>query len=85
MKRLDKSIHGAQQKVLCHILQECRAAAGLRQEDVAKLLGRPQSFVSKYESGERRLDILELRAVCKAVGTNLQNFTSRLEKALEQS
>ncbi|WP_254509351.1 helix-turn-helix domain-containing protein [Anatilimnocola floriformis] len=85
MKRLSKTIHGAQQKVLCRVLQGLRAAANLRQEDVADLLGRPQSFVSKYESGERRLDVLELRTVCQALGSDLVQFVLRLEKELSET
>jgi transcriptional regulator with XRE-family HTH domain len=45
-------------------------------------LGQPQSFVSKYESGERRLDVLELRQVCAVVGVSLADFVRRLERAL---
>jgi len=54
----------------------------LTQMDVAHRLGQPQSFVSKYESGERRLDILELREVCQAIGILLPEFIRRLEQAL---
>jgi len=56
--------------------------AGLTQEEVAKRLGRPQSFVSKYETGERRLDILELRGVLAALGLPLKEFVPRLEASL---
>ena len=38
----------------------------------------PQSFVSKYESGERQLDVIELRHVLEAIGTTLECFVSRL-------
>jgi transcriptional regulator with XRE-family HTH domain len=51
--------------------------------ELASRLGVPQSFVSKYESGERRLDVLELRLVCQAVGVSLQEFVRRLEKGLK--
>ncbi len=43
----------------------------------------PQSVVSKFESGERRLDILELHDVCEALGISLVDFVRRLEKALK--
>ncbi|MAC55320.1 MAG: transcriptional regulator, partial [Gimesia sp.] len=49
------------------------------QDDVAERLGRPQSFVSKYESGERRLDILELYDVCGAIGVTLNDFVKQLQ------
>ncbi len=44
-----------------------------------KKLECPQSYVSKYESGERRLDILEVQDICIACDTTLVNFSKRLE------
>jgi len=67
-------------KLLVTLLKKIRQDAGLRQTDLAVSLGKPQSYVSKYESGERRLDILELRQVCRAVGISLVEFSRRLEK-----
>ena len=64
------------QESFLRLLREIRINAGLRQVDVGKSLGLPQSFVSKYESGERRLDLLELESVCKACGMNLDEFVS---------
>lgn len=55
---------------LRELLIEARSKADLTQEDVANRLGRPQSFVSKYESGERRLDVVEFLEVCAAVGAD---------------
>ena len=54
----------------------------MRQVDLADRLGQPQSYVSKYESGERRLDLLELRQVCNVLGISLEAFIRRLESAL---
>jgi len=56
--------------------------AGLRQEDLAKRLGTPQSFVSKYESGERRLDLVEVRRICQAIGVSLSDFVRLFEESL---
>jgi transcriptional regulator with XRE-family HTH domain len=61
------------------LLRSTRQEAGLRQEDLAKALGRKQAFVSKYEQGERRLDVLELAAICDAVGMTLTEFVRRFE------
>jgi transcriptional regulator with XRE-family HTH domain len=61
------------------LLRQARLDAGLRQADLARKLGEPQSFVSKYESGERRLDLLELREICAALGLSLTEFVRRLE------
>ena len=79
---MTKSKLAADRKRLPALLRQIRLEAGLRQIDVAQRLGQPQSFVSKYESGERRLDVLELRAVCVTLGTDLQQFVTRLESAL---
>ena len=57
----------------------------MRQVDLAERLRQPQSYVSKYESGERRLDLLELRQVCKALDISLETFIRRLESALDES
>lgn len=70
---------------LLPLLRNVRTDAGLTQEDVAERLGKPQSFVSKYESGERRLDVLELREVCAACGISLLSFVERLEAALARA
>ena len=52
-------------------LRLARRSAGLRQLDLARLLRRDQTFVSKYETGERRLDLLETLDVCAALRVNL--------------
>lgn len=70
------------QKKLQSLLRQLRVEAGLKQEEVASRLERPQSFVSKYETGERRLDVLELREVCRAMGLTLPEFVQRLEMGL---
>lgn len=64
---------------LLGLLKAVRTDAGLTQSQLARKLGQPQSYVSKYESGERRLDVLELRQVCLACGLTLGEFTSRME------
>jgi transcriptional regulator with XRE-family HTH domain len=56
---------------------EARKSAGLTQVGLADRLGRPQSFVSKYERGERRLDVIELCEVCRALGVDPVKFLQR--------
>lgn len=51
--------------------------AGITQVGLAERLGRPQSFVSKYERGERRLDVIELCEVCHALGIDPVAFLQR--------
>jgi transcriptional regulator with XRE-family HTH domain len=60
---------------LAQRLRQAREAAGLTQVQAAEALGRPQSFVSKCESGERRLDVLELSAFGALYGKDLDFFT----------
>lgn len=78
-----KTVHIDENEVLLALLRQIRLDAQLRQVDVAERLGLPQSFVSKYESGERRLDVLELHKVCNAIGVSLAEFTRRLEDLLQ--
>ena len=53
---------------LRRFLVQSRKEAGLHQSDVAMTLGRPQSYVSKVESGERRLDVIEFVELARAIG-----------------
>ena len=66
-------------KILCKILVEARRAKKLTQFQLAKELGKPQSFVSKYESGERRLDVVEFVTVCKALSISPSKVLKRIE------
>lgn len=68
------------QKALLSLLREARVEAGLTQVELAKALHMPQSFVSKYESGERRLDLLELRDVCQALRVPIVDFVRRFDE-----
>lgn len=76
---MEKSIYSAEYQRLCRLLRELRTEAGLTQVQVAARLGVQQSFVSKYESGERRLDVVELRHVAKALGVPIRTVMSRLD------
>lgn len=70
----------ARQARLQELLKSGRVAAGLTQEDVARLLKRPQSFVSNYESGERRLNVVELIDVCEAIKADPLHIMTELIK-----
>lgn len=71
-----------QQQVLLSLLRQLRKEAGLRQVDMAKALGKPQAFVSYYESGARRLDLLELHQICSVLGIPLVEFVKKFDKSL---
>ena len=65
------------------LLVEARKKADLTQAELSSRLKRPQSFVSKYERGERRLDVVEFREVAQAIGIDPVSFLRKFyrEKA----
>lgn len=64
---------------LQELLKTLREEAGIRQVDLARTLGVPQSFVSKYENGERRLSVVEAMRVSVALGTTLPLVIKRFD------
>lgn len=64
---MSKSIHSPEHIKLRELLIAARKKAGLTQQQVAERLGRPQSFVAKYEGGERRLDVIEFLQVARTI------------------
>jgi transcriptional regulator with XRE-family HTH domain len=64
-------------------LREARQKAGLTQVELGKRLGQPQAIVSKCERGERRMDVIELRQYCAALGLSYLKFLRQLENDLE--
>jgi transcriptional regulator with XRE-family HTH domain len=72
-------LQSAEHRRVGELLRTIREERSLRQIDIADSLGVPQSFVSKYETGERRLDLVELRSVCRALGITLTAFLKRFE------
>jgi transcriptional regulator with XRE-family HTH domain len=83
-RRMKKSIHTDEYAAVLALLKKAREAAGLTQVQLAEKLGQSQSFVSKAEVGERRLDIIQLRTICKTLGTTLSDFVAKLEERLAQ-
>ena len=80
---MKKRIYIAQRGRLVSLLREMRIEAGLTQVDLAARIEKDQAYVSRYESGQRRLDVLEVREICQAVGVTLEKFVKRLESALK--
>lgn len=81
---LVKKFTSVDQKVLLELLKKARIEAGLRQVDLAEKLHVPQSLISKYEVGERRVDLLELREICGAIGISLSEVVQRLEEEIKK-
>ena len=67
---MEKSLNSPEYARLIELLVAVRHAAGVRQQSLAKKLGRPQSFIAKYEGGERRLDVVEFVAIARALGAD---------------
>lgn len=74
MGAMTESVHNNDYKKLVKRLKQARVDAGLSQQKVADELGKPQSYVSKIESGERRLDIIEVKALAKLYKKKLEDF-----------
>ncbi len=81
---MEKSIVSPEYGVLLDLLRRTRAKSGLTQVELAKRIGETQSRVSKIERGELRLDVIQLRSICLAIGVDwikfLRTFESELEK-----
>jgi transcriptional regulator with XRE-family HTH domain len=63
------------------LLIDARKRSGLSQAALAEKLSRPQSFVSKYERGERRLDVIETGLVARALGVDPIEFLRQVYKS----
>ena len=80
-----KSLFTRDHEVLLHLLREMRQRAGLTQIEVGRRLGQTQSYVSKYERGELRLDVVQLRLYCRALGATLPQFATEFEERLKRA
>jgi transcriptional regulator with XRE-family HTH domain len=80
-----KFVGSAEQSILQNLLKRFRTDANLKQSELAEILNQSQSFVSKYESGERRLDLLELWQICQALNTTLSEFVVEFERQLNET
>lgn len=71
---MDKSIHSKEYAVVLQRLKKARLEAGLTQVQVADKLNHHQSYISKIESGERRVDVVELNRIAKLYGKKVSYF-----------
>ena len=79
---MTRSIRSEPHKALVGCLIQARHNAGLRQEDLADRLGKPQSFVSKVERGERRLDLFEFLILVRAAGGDPEAIVDAVSNVL---
>ena len=79
---MDKSL----MKSLCiQALKQMRLDAQITQSQLAKMLEKPQSFVSKYENGHRSLEISEVYLICKELNKSLSDFEEILESLIQET
>ena len=72
-----KSLHSARYRVFLSRLRQARKEAGLTQAELAQAVSRPQTWISKCELGERRVDFVELEDLAAALGKPLEWFSTR--------
>lgn len=77
------SLHRPQYEIFRKMLVRAREVAGLTQVQVAADLGQPQSFVSKYERGERRLDFTEFIEIAGLLGINIAEFVETYQESVK--
>lgn len=79
-----KTIHTRQSEIVGATLKAIREKAGLTQRELCKLLGREHSFVSKYEQGERRIDVAEFYWICRACRANAETEAKKVMKGFAE-
>lgn len=79
---MDKSIYSKDYGVFLRHLRKARERSGLTQAELARRLSATQSFISKCERGERRLDIVEVRRICVVLQVDFPAFVSRVNASL---
>jgi len=81
-RKLDKSVHSDGQSAFSELMIGARKSARLTQHQLAKRLHKPQSFVAKYEGGERRIDVVEFVTICQAIGADPTKILKALAKVI---
>lgn len=81
---MQKTLISREYRVFLDLLREVRVNAGITQVELAGRLEETQSFVSKCERGERRLDLVEVRSWCRCLDTSFQAFIQNLEGRLQE-
>lgn len=79
-----KSIYDDEYRLFVSLLKEYRESKGLSQTALGEQLGADQTYVSKYETLIRRLDFIEFRNVCQAIGISAGEFLKEYEKRVEK-
>jgi len=81
-RKLTKTVHSEGQTAFRELMTSARKAAGLTQQELATKLGKPQSFVAKYEAGERRIDVVEFVAICREMSVDCVGILKKIVKLI---
>ncbi len=76
---MTKSVFSDEYKLFRLLLKEERIKAGIKQKELSERLGMPNSFVCKYEQGERRLDVIEFLRIAREIGFNPHDIIEKLD------
>lgn len=76
---MQKSLRTPRHQLLLSMLVDARRARGMTQAEVAEALGKPQSFVAKYENGERRLDVIEFVDIVAVLDISSATILAQVE------
>lgn len=80
---MDNSRYSPRQKLLRAKIRAARKSAGLTQGQLAQLLGKQQSHISKIETGERKIEALELDILLGFIGVNHEDFFKDIKSKLK--
>lgn len=82
---MKKSIKSKEYRIFLTTLYSARISKGITQKELSILLGENQSFVSKIENGERRVDLIELRTILGVMNIDLYEFIGKMEQSINES
>lgn len=82
---MPSSLHSHYYQIFRSLLVSAREKSGLTQVQIAERLGKPQSFISKYERGERRLDFPEFIELAEVIGIDIADFVNRYQSVITQT
>jgi transcriptional regulator with XRE-family HTH domain len=82
---MPSSLHSHNYQIFRGLLVSAREKSGLTQAQIAERLDKPQSFISKYERGERRLDLTEFIELAGVLEIDVVDFVSCYQSAISQT
>jgi len=71
--------------IFLYFIRQARLDSGLTQLEIAKALNKPQSFVSKYEIGDRKLNVIEFIEICRVLKIDSSDFLKQIERKIYET